>query len=177
MKPWKHFRTITRHRHQVIKHCFRAGIFWQGLRHDLSKYTPTEFIPGAKYYQVGRSPNAKEREVNGHSKAWMHHQGRNRHHFEYWQDYNPETRLKEPVKMPLRFVKEMFCDRVAASKIYNGDKYTPDMPLAYYEKGKYCRKIHPETAELIERLLTMLKDKGEKETFRYIRNLKEKKES
>lgn len=177
MKPWKHFRTITKHRHQVIKHCFRAGIFWQGLRHDLSKYTPTEFIPGARYYQVGRSPNAREREVNGHSKAWMHHQGRNRHHFEYWQDYNPETRLKEPVKMPLRFVKEMFCDRVAASKIYNGDKYTPDMPLAYYEKGKYCRKIHPETAELIERLLTMLKDKGEKETFRYIRNLKEKKES
>ncbi len=173
MQPWKHFRTITKHRHQVIKHCFHAGILWQGLRHDLSKYTPTEFIPGAKYYQGGRSPNAKERETNGYSKAWLHHQGRNRHHFEYWQDYNPQTRLKEPVKMPLRYVKEMFCGRVAASKIYSGSDYTEDMPLAYFQKGKYCRLIHPETSDLIESLLTMLKEKGEKETFRYIKNLKE----
>ncbi len=172
MKPWKHFHTITRHRHQVIKNCFRAGIFWQGLRHDLSKYSLTEFIPGAKYYQGDRSPNAQEREVNGYSVAWLHHQGRNKHHFEYWQDYNPKTRLKEPVKMPLRYVKEMFCDRVAASKIYYGNSYTDDMPLAYFEKGKHCRAIHPETSELIEHLLTMLKEKGEKETFRYIRRLK-----
>ena len=103
----------------------------------------------------------------------MHHQGRNKHHFEYWQDYHPQTRLKQPVKMPLRYVKEMFCDRVAASKIYYGKEYTEDMPLAYYEKGKYCRVIHPETSELIESLLRMLKEKGEKETFTYIRKLKE----
>ena len=114
-KAWKHFCTITRHRHQVIRNCYHAGILWQGLRHDLSKYSPTEFIPGAKYYQGDRSPNAEEREVNGYSVAWMHHQGRNKHHFEYWQDYHPQTRMKQPVKMPLRYVKEMFCDRVAAS--------------------------------------------------------------
>ena len=137
-KAWKHFCTITRHRHQVIRNCYHAGILWQGLRHDLSKYSPTEFIPGAKYYQGDRSPNAEEREVNGYSVAWMHHQGRNKHHFEYWQDYHPQTRMKQPVKMPLRYVKEMFCDRVAASKIYYGKDYTEDMPLAYYEKGKYC---------------------------------------
>ena len=81
--------------------------------------------------------------------------------------------MKQPVKMPLRYVKEMFCDRVAASKIYYGKDYTEDMPLAYYEKGKYCRVIHPETSELIESLLRMLKEKGEKETFAYIRKLKE----
>jgi len=172
-KAWKHFCTITRHRHQVIRNCYHAGILWQGLRHDLSKYSPTEFIPGAKYYQGDRSPNAEEREVNGYSVAWLHHQGRNKHHFEYWQDYHPQTRMKQPVKMPLRYVKEMFCDRVAASKIYYGKEYTEDMPLAYYEKGKYCRVIHPETSELIESLLRMLKEKGEKETFAYIRKLKE----
>ena len=86
-----HFCTITRHRHQVIKHCKKAGILWQGLRHDLSKYTPTEFIPGVKFYTGHRSPNEGEREVFGYSKAWMHHKGRNRHHFEYWVDYNIET--------------------------------------------------------------------------------------
>ncbi len=173
MHPIKHFCTITKHRHYVIKHCFYAGILWQGLLHDLSKYTPTEFIPGAIYYAGDKSPNVGERRANGYSKAWLHHQGRNKHHFEYWQDYDPKTRFKEPVKMPLKYVKEMFCDRLAASKIYYGDKYTEDMPLAYFEKGKYCRKIHPETAALLEKLLKMLKEKGERKTFTYIRHLKE----
>ena len=172
MQPWKHFCTITRHRHEVIRNCFHAGILWQGLRHDLSKYSPTEFMQGARYYQGDRSPNAEERERNGYSIAWLHHQGRNKHHFEYWQDYDPKTRFKEPVKMPVKYVKEMFCDRVAAGKIYYGKNYKEDMPLAYFEKGKYCRMIHPETSDLIEKLLRMLKEKGEKETFRYIRNLK-----
>ena len=61
--PFLHFATITRHRHRVIAHCFRVGIGWQGLFHDLSKYSPTEFIPGARYYQGTRSPNEREREL------------------------------------------------------------------------------------------------------------------
>ena len=88
-KAWNHFRTITKHRHQVIRHCARAGIFWQGLGHDLTKYCPEEFWVGAKYYQGTRSPNEREREEYGYSKAWMHHKGRNKHHFEYWTDYDP----------------------------------------------------------------------------------------
>ena len=125
MHPWKHFCTITRHRHQVIRHCRKAGILWQGLRHDLSKYTPTEFIPGARYYIGTRSPNEGERQDKGYSLAWMHHKGRNRHHFEYWTDYVPPTRRMQPVPMPARYVAEMFCDRVAASKIYLGERLRP----------------------------------------------------
>ena len=173
MHPIKHFLTITNHRHKVIAHCFRAGIFFQGLMHDLSKYSPTEFIPGARYYQGNRSPNEAEREAAGYSMAWMHHKGRNRHHFEYWTDYNPVTRQIEPVKMPVRYVKEMFCDRVAASKTYNGKNYTDSDPYNYFMKGKVRRVIHPETSKLIEDLLYMLKTKGEDETFAYIRGLKE----
>ena len=170
---WGHFKTITRHRHMVMRHCAKAGILWQGLFHDLSKYSPTEFIPGAKYYQGSRSPNEAERETYGYSKAWIHHKGRNRHHFEYWTDYNPKTRIMAGVKMPVRFVKEMFCDRVAASKIYMGEKYTNDAPLAYFMKAKKTRMIHPETSDLLEKLLRMLSEKGEDETFEYIRNLKD----
>ena len=73
MKPWQHFKTITRHRLCVMAGCFRIGLFWQGMTHDLSKYTPTEFWNGAKYYQGVRSPNAAEREYKGYSEAWMHH--------------------------------------------------------------------------------------------------------
>lgn len=166
-----HFRTITKHRHKVISHCRKAGILWQGLRHDLSKYSPAEFIPGAKFYLGTRSPNEGEREAYGYSLAWMHHKGRNRHHFEYWTDYNPKTKQVEPVKMPLKYVVEMFCDRVAASKIYQGKNYTQDAPLKYFLNGKQRRKIHPETSELIERMLTILAEQGEEAAFDYIRKL------
>lgn len=166
-----HFRTITKHRHKVIAHCARAGIFWQGLRHDLSKYSPTEFLPGARFYTGTRSPNEGEREAYGYSLAWMHHKGRNRHHFEYWTDYDPTTRTVEAVKMPLRYVVEMFCDRVAASKIYQGKNYKDDSALQYFLRGKNRRKIHPETSALLEKMLVMLAEKGERETFAYIRGL------
>lgn len=164
-----HFLTITRHRHEVIRNCQKAGIFWQGLQHDLSKYSLTEFIAGVKYYQGNRSPNEQERFENGYSIAWMHHKGRNKHHFEYWTDYSATTKQLEPVKMPLRYVAEMFCDRVAASKIYNGKNYKNSDPLYYFLKGKPKRKIHPETAKFLEILLKMLALKGEDFTFAWLR--------
>ena len=167
-----HFKTITKHRHVVIKHCFKAGILWRGLLHDLSKYTPTEFCPGAKFFKGNRSPNEAERETFGFSKAWMHHKGRNRHHFEYWTDYNPSTKQVAPVKMPLVFVKEMFCDRVAASKIYQKENYNQNQPLEYFLRGKPSRSIHPETSDLIEGWLRMLSEEGEEKTFRHIKNIK-----
>lgn len=169
----RHFKTITKHRHQVIRHCFKAGIGLQGLFHDLSKYMPTEFIAGAKYYQGNRSPNEGEREAYGYSKAWMHHKGRNRHHFEYWTDYNPQTKKLSPVQMPKRYVIEMFCDRVAAGKIYKGDAYSDESPLEYFNAGKQRRlengMIHPLTSAQLEYLLKMLAKCGEEKTFSYLR--------
>ena len=165
----KHFSTITKHRHQVIRHCAKAGIFWQGVRHDLSKYTPTEFLNGIRNYQGYRSPNEQERETKGYSEAWMHHKGRNRHHFEYWTDYNPKTKKVEPVMMPLRFVAEMFCDRLAASKIYNKENYNNTQPLDYFLKGKARRTIHPQTSDLLESWLVLLKEQGEDAVFKTIK--------
>ena len=173
--PFRHFATITRHRHKVIAHCFRAGIGFQGLFHDLSKYSPVEFFTGAKYFQGTRSPNEKERELYGYSVAWLHHKGRNRHHFEYWNDLNPKTKLYEPVPMPLRYVKEMFCDRVAASKIYQGKNYEDGHPLAYFLRGNARLHMHKDTADLLEEWLRMLAERGEAATFAHIRTLKEKK--
>ena len=166
---YKHFVTITRHRHRVIAHCFKAGIPWQGLLHDLSKYSITEFSAGVRFYQGFRSPNEEERETLGYSAAWMHHKGRNRHHFEYWTDYDPKTRINSPVEMPLRYVVEMFCDCVAASKIYNGENYTNEKPLEYFMRAKSRRVIHPRTSDLLEGLLRMLIERGEEETFAYLR--------
>jgi len=168
-----HYSTITRHRHMVISYCKRAGIFWQGLKHDLSKYNPAEFFAGVKYYQNGkRSPNAEERELLGYSAAWLHHKGRNKHHYEYWNDFNTQTKRIEPVHMPDKYVVEMFCDRIAASKNYMKEKYTDASPLEYYKDSYAKQYMRPETSEFLEELLTMLAKDGEEKTFAYIRNHK-----
>ena len=158
----KHFRTITKHKIEVAKLCFKIGLIKQGLTHDLSKYSPAEFLMGARFYQGFRSPNAAEREFRGYTEAWLHHKGRNRHHFEYWLDLSddPGMRIK-PAPMPTRFVLEMLCDRVAASKTYKGAAYQDADPLAYYERSKGYVIMHPETRALLEKLLATLAEEGE----------------
>ena len=134
---WNHFKTITKHRMLVCRHCFQIGLYRQGLTHDLSKYSPEEFFTGVRYYQGTRSPNAAEREDLGYSKAWLHHKGRNKHHYEYWIDIS--VRKEEGLvgnKMPLRYVAEMICDRIAACEVYKGKAYTSAAPLEYYELRK-----------------------------------------
>ena len=158
--------------------CFKVGLYRQGILHDLSKYSPTEFLVGARYFQGNRSPNNAEREDIGYSSSWLHHKGRNRHHFEYWVDYNLRGKDGEsplvPVKMPGRYVVEMLMDRIAASKIYKGDAYTDASPLQYFDGGRARKFMHPETAALLEQFLNMLAERGEEYTFAYIRSMLEK---
>ncbi len=172
---WKHFCTITHHRHLVARGCFRVGLYWQGLTHDLSKYSPAEFLVGAKYYQGTRSPNNAEREDIGYSTAWLHHKGRNKHHYEYWIDYNtkgelPTENVLIPVPMPDRYIAEMIMDRIAASKVYRGADYKDSDSLDYLMQGFERAPMHEYTKQTLLHYLTMLAEKGEEETFRAIRN-------
>ena len=169
MKAWQHFWTITRHRHAVLAGCFRVGLYYQGLTHDLSKYSPVEFWNGAKYFQGTRSPNTAEREDRGYSLAWMHHKGRNRHHFEYWTDLDLTTKRYAPVPMPRRYLVEMVMDRRAACLIYQGKNYTDASALEYFLRSKDRIEMHPQTQRELEYILTMLRDRGEGETFRYLK--------
>lgn len=173
MNAWKHFKTITYHKWLVCKGCFAVGLFRQGLLHDLSKYSPTEFLIGVKYYQGDRSPNNAEREERGFSSAWLHHKGRNKHHYEYWIDYSMHGGIggMRPAPMPRRYIAEMVMDRIAACKVYLGDKYTDKSPLEYYLTGKDPAPMHPFTRKCLEHLLKMLAEKGEKKTFAYIKNV------
>jgi len=169
MQAWNHFKTITKHKLLVMQGCFKVGLYWQGITHDLSKYTPTEFRNGAKYFQGTRSPNAAEREDKGYSEAWMHHKGRNRHHYEYWQDVNLKSGVYEPVPMPRRYLVEMVMDRRAACMIYKGKDYTPDAAYRYFIRSHEREWMHPQTRQELEFLLTMLRDEGEQKTFRYLK--------
>ena len=168
MKAWKHFCTITYHKYLVAKGCFAIVLYWQGLMHDMSKYSFVEFRVGAKYFQGTRSPNNAEKEDIGYSSAWLHHKGRNKHHLEYWLDYGfaPDKRITG-MRMPEKYVVEMFMDRIAACKVYMGDAYQDNAPYEYYERGKDITPLHEETRELLVKMLKMLGEKGEKETFAY----------
>lgn len=167
MKIIKHFMTVTRHRHAVMRNCFKCGLIWRGLTHDLSKYSPAEFIPGAKYFQGDRSPQAREREIFGYSAAWLHHKGRNKHHFEYWTDFADGKRVY--VDMPPKYFAEMVCDRIAACKIYLKDKYTDRSALDYFENRTDKQGMNELTCERLRYYLAMLAEKGEEETFRALK--------
>lgn len=166
MNFWKHFATISKHRFLVMKGCFAVGLYWQGLIHDLSKFSFTEFEVGRKYYQGVRSPNNAEREDLGYSLAWLHHKGRNKHHFEYWLDYNIHKKgTFKPVEMPKKYVVEMVMDRIAACKVYDsaeGKKYEVSHPYAYFSNGLDFTHLNQNTCDLLKKLLKILSDEGEK---------------
>ena len=167
-----HLHTVNSHRRLVRKYCFKLGLYRQGMMHDLSKYSPSEFIPGVKYYQDGhRSPNNAQREDEGVSKAWLHHKGRNKHHLEYWIDYATDGSGMCGMKMPIQYVIEMFCDRVAASKTYRGAAYRDSDPYDYYAHSVDHYIIHPDTAAALESLLRILRDEGEERAFAAARKL------
>jgi len=170
MKTWQHFKTITHHKWLVLDGCFRVGLYWQGLTHDLSKYSPTEFLVGARYYQGTRSPNGAERDEKGWSTAWMHHKGRNKHHYEYWTDMSRETGRYESCPMPRKYLVEMVMDRRAACMTYQGAAYTDASAWEYFAKSRERRLMHPQLERQLDFLLGMLRDKGEAETFRYLKN-------
>ncbi len=171
-----HFTTITKHKTEVMKYCFKCGLYYQGIMHDLSKYSPVEFINGCRYYQGNRSPNNAEREDKGYSESWMHHKGRNRHHYEYWVDYCSEIALQPgnkggmiPVEMPKKYLVEMICDRVAASKVYNKEDYTDDMPLIYFERSMDKIFMNEKTKRELHAFLKMIAVFGEERTFKFIK--------
>ena len=164
---WGHLKTITKHKIAVTKLCFRCGLYKQGLLHDLSKYSWVEFSAGARYYQGNRSPIDRVKEVKGYSLGWLHHKGRNKHHWEYWLD-NAADGI-QPLEMPLNYVIEMYCDRTAASKIYMKDAYHDGSAYEYFMRGYHHVLMHPNTKALLEHILIYQRDHGTDQTIAYIR--------
>ncbi len=169
IKAIKHLGLITRHKWNVLKLCIRAGIPFRGLVHDLSKYSPTEFIESAKFYVGDHSPIKEAKATNGYSKAWLHHKGRNKHHYEYWFDGAAPD--KTPV-IPYKYAVEMVCDTLAAGKTYLGNKWTNNSQLEYWNRTKDLTYINIKTADFLEAVYKEVSKNGIKETINK-KNLKE----
>lgn len=129
----KHLKVVLTHKYYVAKYCFKAGLYWQGIVHDLSKLSPEEFMESVRYFHGTISPITISKEKNGWSKAWMHHKGRNKHHYEYWQDeFDAGTKHLD---MPFRYVLELLCDYLGAGHAYNGKDFTLQGELMWW-KGR-----------------------------------------
>ena len=165
-KLWGHFTTINKHKRIVCRLCFACGLYKQGLLHDLSKYSFTEFITGVRYYCGYRSPNGVERERFGYSGAWLHHKGRNKHHWEYWTEFTKGECV--PIQMPIRYVIEMLCDRIAANIVYEKKQYRDDSALNYFIRNYDNVIIHPKTKALLELMLRYCAEHGHKEAINFI---------
>ena len=171
-----HLRTINRHRRMVRKLCFKCGLYWQGLTHDLSKYSPTEFWNGVKFYTGTKSPHVGEREKYGYSKAWIHHHNRNKHHAEYWQDIGKDGNA-HAIDMPYKYFVEMLCDRVAASMVYLKDNYTNQAPFEYYKSHKDENQFSENTRRELEAGLHLMAEYGADYVFNLIKHQKSNNEN
>lgn len=134
---FKHFLTITKHRHQVIRNASHMGIFFFSLHHDLSKYGPKEFWRSAKYYKGTYSPVYAERMENDYfSSICQHHTRKNPHHWEYWTDYFGGRILAKT--MPYKWALEYVCDVLSASKTYDPKNFSGEKAYEYF----MARKSH-----------------------------------
>lgn len=142
----KHFLLVCKHKWYVGVECFKHGLYWQGIVHDLSKFSSTEFFTSARYFQGNRSPIGMEKLELGYSYAWINHKNKNKHHWEYWTDFKDGKVIAAP--MPTRYVMEMVCDMIGATKAYGGKSV-----LDYYNANKANWHLHPVTKYEFESLL------------------------
>ena len=167
---WRHFKTVSKHKWEVFKQCRACGLFWQGLFHDMSKFSIVEFASSARYFQGNRSPIEAEKEEVGYSKAWLHHKGHNKHHWEYWTDFADDGSIIAN-KMPVKYLIEMVCDWVGAGKVYNKEKWTTESPMIHYKKMRKGRYFHPDTDTVIIHCMELIRDEGLEAFHKYAKQL------
>ena len=156
INAFKHLRKIFIHKYWVGLYCFKCGLYWRGLVHDLSKLSPTEFFESIKYYQGDSSPINAAKKDKGYSLAWMHHRGRNKHHYEYWTDnYDEGTTC---IEMPFIYVVEMFCDYLGAARTYWGKKFTYTAEYKWWLNKSKTAKMHINTNKFITIVLKSMAD-------------------
>ena len=168
----KHLKIIHKHRKYVRKACFKMGLVWQGLTHDLSKYSSTE-LSMCKYYTGKGSPHQVAREVLGYSPSWIHHYHMNKHHFQFWWDEDEDGKII-PMKMPYKYLVESFCDMLGASKAYNPDNWKPQMLLDYWEQRCIGKRImHEASISFLDAQIKNLVEYGEDGFFAWYKNNKD----
>jgi len=146
MKYWKYLLYVIRHKYYVFIECRKEGLIWQGIVHDLSKFNPVEFIPYTDRFfsERGYAPDV----LTAFWYAWLHHQHRNKHHWNHWVVDQHEQRA---LQMPDKYVIEMICDWRAMGRDFK------DTAKDFYTKNMDKIILHPLTRIDVERKLGIRK--------------------
>lgn len=164
-----HLKTILIHKWWVLYYAIMCGIPWQGITHDMSKFSPTEFFTNVKYTEKGISPITIQKNEIGFSIPWQHHKGHNPHHYEFWMDRFDEGGYV--CRMPFKYTVEMLCDYLAANKAYNGKNATYSSQYDWWQKQRSIRKMHPDNIQFLDCLFMALKEcEQTNHTVKYILN-------
>ena len=172
-KFFGHLKTVLKHKKNVAHYCFMCGLYKQGILHDMSKFSPTEFWESVKYWQGTRSPIDACKEDKGYSMAWFHHRGRNKHHWEYWMDDFEKGCI--PKKMPFKYAMEMICDYLGAGRAYNKN-FTMNDEYNWWLIKREKVKMHNDTFIFVDQLMTEMNMKGIETVLKdkdYMKKLKE----
>ena len=170
---FKHLKKVIIHKTYVAHYCFMCRLYIQGLLHDMSKLSFTEFFESVKYYQGTSSPIDACKADKGYSLAWFHHRGRNRHHWEYWVDDFEKGTI--PKKMPFKYVLEMVCDFLGAGHAYGGKSFTMQSEYDWWLKKRERAILNDATLNLVDEIFNTMLKNGIEETLKdssYINKLK-----
>jgi hypothetical protein len=134
-KYWKYLLYVLEHKKNVGIECLKDGLFIHAITHDLSKFLPSEFFPYAEFFYGSG-------EKSGFHKAWLLHQHRNKHHWDYWVNSK-----QVPTPVPKKYIKQMICDWKGMSRKFG------DTPQEYYQNNKDKMILHKDTKKEIKRRL------------------------
>ena len=146
MKYLKYLRYLFKHKWYVFIECCKLGIPFAGIIHDWSKFRPSEFFPYVNYFYGDCDLYGKYGfYFDAFDFAWLHHQNRNPHHWQYWVLLE-DNGTKKVLPMPDRYCREMLADWKGAGKAITGKNETKE----WYLKNKDKMDLHPETRRWIE---------------------------
>lgn len=155
MSNWRYLKYVLKHKWFVFVYCLRFGLIWRGITHDLSKFRPSEWGPYRDNFFSDKDMSEEESEkiTADFQMAWHLHQQRNRHHWQYWTEYDGLGWSMKTFEMPRADMLEMVADWMGAGRAITGKMDV----LEWYEKNKDKMHFHSSTKRDVEALLGTLK--------------------
>lgn len=139
---WRYFWYVMSHKKNVFIESLKRGKIIHGITHDLSKFLPSEFFAYAEKFFAGDYAYKYFEVEEDFEAAWLRHQHRNKHHWDYWVKSDGY-----PVEMPRKYVIQMIIDWEAMGRKFG------DTAKAYYMKKKAEIKLDSQTRKRVEKLL------------------------
>lgn len=137
-KYWNYLKYILEHKKNVFIECWKRGLYFHAFTHDLSKFSPVEFISYTKHFY-----GTKEDKIySNFDYGWLNHQRKNKHHWDYWVDSDGVA-----LRIPEKYIKQMVCDWKAMGRKFG------DTAQSYYLNNKQRMKLNSITVILLEREL------------------------